>query len=346
MKRPTISDVAAHAGVSRATVSLVVRDSELISEGTAAKVRASMAAVGYVYNRGAAEMRSRSSRILGLVVANVRNPYFAELTMAVEEAAAAAGYTVLLGCSSDDVARQTQILRVMAEHRVDGLILLPSSRSTAEDLDRALGRTKMPHVLVCRAVHGYASTYVGADNEASGELAGRHLREMGAQSVVFIGGVEPSVPREDRRRGLLAGLAPGVTRLTADLPSPDDSAMDLDPLMSEAFANGVPDAIVTYNDMYAFAVLGALRARGLEPGRDVAVVGFDDVPDAVRAYPTLTSAQGFPERVGTLATDLLFKLITEGPAEPENVLVPPTLSVRQSTLAWAAERARAGAPGA
>ena len=339
MKRPTISDVAAHAGVSRATVSLVVRESDRIPEATKARVRASMATIGYVYNRGAAEMRSMSSNILGLVVANVRNPYFAELTMAVEEAAAAQGYTVLLGCSSDDVTRQTAILRVMAEHRVDGLILLPASHTTPPDLNSLLGETRMPHVLVCRSVQGYSSDYVGADNEASGELAGRHLREIGVRSAVFIGGVERSMPREDRRRGLLAGLAPAVNRLAADVPSAYDGVADLAPLLAQALEDGVPDAIVTYNDMYAIAVLGALRAQGIEPGRDVAVVGFDDVPDAVRSFPSLTSAQGFPDRVGALATRLLLKSTKNRAAEPTHVLVQPTLSIRQTTLAWAAEQA-------
>ena len=185
----------------------------------------------------------------------------------------------------------------MAEHRVDGSILLPASHSTADDLRGSLDQTRLPHVLVCRAVPGYASNYVGADNQASGELAGRHLREIGAHSVAFIGGVEHSVPREDRRRGLLTGLGPDVRRLTADLPSPDDSTADLAPLLSEALADGVPDA--------------------------------------VRSYPTLTSANGFPDRVGALATELLVSSIKSSPADPEQVLVPPTLSVRQTTLSWA-----------
>jgi LacI family transcriptional regulator len=340
MKRPTVNDVAAHAGVSRATVSLVLRDSPQIPEVTKAKVRTSMAAIGYVYNRRAAEMRGASSRVIGLVVANVRNPYIAELTMAVEGAAGALGYTVLLGCSSDEVERQTQVLRAMAEHQVDGVILLPASDTTAEGLDELLGKPKMPHVLVARDVHGYAGDYVGADNEASGELAGRHLRELGARSVAFLGGVEGSIPRDDRRRGLLMGLAPEVTQLASDLPSAHDSTEDLAPLLVQALSNAVPDAIVTYNDMYAFSVLGALRANGLEPGRDVAVVSFDDVPDADRSFPTLTSAAGFPEQVGVRATELVLAGVERAVHGPEHVLVQPRFSIRQSTLAWAAARSQ------
>lgn len=334
MKRPTFTEVAAHAGVSRATVSLVVRDSPQIPESTKAKVRASMDALGYVYNRRAAEMRSRTSRIIGLVVANIRNPYFAELTMAVEESAGAEGYTVLLGCSIDDVERQTLVLQAMAEHQVDGVILLPASHSTPEGLTDLLDRPRMPHVLVSRAVPGYACDYVGADNEASGRLAGEHLRALGAGRVAFVGGVDHSIPREDRMRGLLAGLGPDVGGLVADVPSSHDGTEDLSARIADVLRRDALDAVVTYNDMYAFSAFGALRAAGAEPGRDVAVVSFDDVPDAARAYPSLTSAAGYPDRVGETATRLLLEAIERTPDAPRTVLVPPVLNVRASSTGW------------
>jgi LacI family transcriptional regulator len=298
-----------------------------------------MEALGYVYNRRAAEMRSLTSRILGLVVANVRNPYFAELTMAVEEAAGASGYTVLLGCSSDDVDRQSEVLRAMAEHQVDGVILLPASHTTPAELEELLRRPRMPHALVSRAVQGYACDYVGADNEASGELAGRHLGEIGVRTVALLGGVERSLPREDRRRGLLTGLAPHGGSLVADVPSAYDTNEDPAPMLERALAAGVPDAIVTYNDMYAFAVLGALRARGLEPGRQVAVASFDDVPGAESSYPSLTSAAGFPAQVGATATEIVLAAIDQPATELRQVLVAPALNARQSTLTWHADGA-------
>lgn len=345
MKRPTFTEVAAHAGVSRATVSLVIRDSPQIPESTKTRVRASMDALGYVYNRRAAEMRSRTSRIIGLVVANIRNPYFAELTMSVEEAAGAEGYTVLLGCSIDDVGRQARVLQAMAEHRVDGLILLPASHSTASGLTELLDRPGMPHVLVSRAVAGYASDYVGADNQASGRLAGEHLRALGARNVAFVGGVEHTVPREDRIRGLLAGLAPAAGALVADVPSAHDGIEDLSSQVAAVLARQPIDAVVTYNDMYAFSVFGALRAAGVEPGRDVAVVSFDDVPDAVRAYPALTSAAGHPDRVGKIATRLLLAAVHRTGAAPREVLVPPTLTARRSSTGWRGAVTDPGPPG-
>jgi LacI family transcriptional regulator len=337
--RPTIKDVAVAAGLSTATVSLVLRDSSQIPVSTKKRVRDAMEAVGYVYNRRAAEMRSMSSKILGLVVTNVRNPYFGELTMAVEEAAHDAGYNLILGCSNDAVDRQAEILQAMAEHRVDGIILLPASHSSPKDLERSLDRSGLPHVLVARAVAGYVSDYVGADNEASGVVVGRHLTDLGVQSVAFLGGVEHSVPREDRLRGLMAGLGPSITSLTADVSSPYDATAGMASLLDAALEQGPPaDAIVAYNDMYAFGIMSALRSRGIEPGRDVAVASFDNVPESAQHFPGLSSAEGFPVRAGELATELLLKAIQVGVSERQRIFIEPRLHVRDSTLGWRPNR--------
>lgn len=336
MKRPTIKDVAAHAGVSKATVSLVLRDSDQIPESTKARVRGSMAALGYVYNRRAAEMRGFSSRTLGLVVANIRNPYFAELTQAVEDRAHADRFTLLLGCSNDDVQRQQELLRTMAEQRVDGVVLLPANRTAPADLTATLDEVGMPHVLVARAVPGYQSNYVSADNRAAGRLLGEHLRERGARSVAFVGGVADSVPRQDRIAGLLAGLTPRVDGLSVDIPSERDADFEAPQIVDAVIGAvpGAPDAVVGYNDMYALGIMSALRSRGLEPGRDVMVAGFDNVPEAETRYPGLTTVDGFPARAGVAATELLLDALGgQEPSEPQVVSLEPVLRVRGSTVA-------------
>jgi LacI family transcriptional regulator len=131
-----------------------------------------------------------------------------------------------------------------------------------------------------------------------------------------------------------------MPQLAADLPSSSDSTEDVEELLAHVLSVGVPDAIVTYNDMYAFSLMGALRNVGIEPGRDVAVVSFDDVPDAARSYPSLTSASGFPEIVGSRATDLVVEAVRAGGLPPaRRLLVRPELSARRSTLAWGEARA-------
>ncbi|MCA0252658.1 MAG: LacI family transcriptional regulator [Actinobacteria bacterium] len=311
MKRPTIVEVAAHAGVSKATVSLVLRGSDQIPEGTKSRVRESMVALGYVYNRRAAEMRSLRSKTLGLVVANMRNPYFAELTQAVAGRAYSNGFTLLLGCSDDEVSRQQEILRAMIEHRVDGIALLPATRTTSRDLESSLVQAELAHVLIARSVVGYGSNYVGPDNRVAGRLLGRHLGEKGARSVAFAGGVSGTAPRRDRIAGLVEGLELTGGRLSSDLPSARDALFEAQRELNGVLggASTLPDAIVGYNDMYAFGVMNALRSRGLEPGRDVMVAGFDNVPEAATQHPGLTTVDGFPQRAGAEATELLLRTL-------------------------------------
>jgi LacI family transcriptional regulator len=330
MRRPTIKDVAADCGVSKATVSLVLRDSPQIAAATKERVRESMARLGYVYNRRAADMRSQRSRTLGLVVTNVRNPYFAELTMAIEEAAGEAGYTLFQGFSRNEVPRQRRLLETMAEHRIDGLILLPAHGSGSADLMETVGAAGLRHVLITRSVRGYVCDYVGADNIRSGVLVGEHLTGLGVSTVAFLGGTEGTSAWTDRLEGLRSGLArPPALSLPA---AAEEGGAPLVDRMLERMP--CPDAIVAYNDMYAVGIMNGLRARGIVPGRDVAVASFDDVPDAAFQQPPLTSAAGHPEVVGAQATRLLLERLEDPDREPRSVLIEPRLAPRASTTSW------------
>ncbi|MFI7702165.1 LacI family DNA-binding transcriptional regulator [Nonomuraea sp. NPDC049480] len=335
MRRPTIKDVAADCGVSKATVSLVLRDSPQVGQVTKQRVRESMARLGYVYNRRAADMRSQRSQTLGLVVTHLRNPYFAELTMAIEDAATKSGYTLFQGFSRDEVPQQRRLLETMAEHRIDGLILLPAHDSRPEDLLETVGAGQLAHVLITRSVRGYECDYVGADNVRSGVLLGEHLGALEVSTVAFLGGAEGSSARRDRIEGLGSGLRrSGVTSpLALSLPAiGDEGGIPLVDRMLERIP--CPDAIVAYNDMYAFGIMNGLRARGIVPGRDVAVASFDDVPDAAFQQPPLTSAAGHPEIVGAQATRLLLDRFEDPDRVPSTVLIEPELIPRSSTTSW------------
>jgi LacI family transcriptional regulator len=337
LKRPTMNDVAAASGVSRATVSLVLHDSPQISAATKERVRAVMARLGYVYNRRAADMRNRQSRTLGLVVTTVRNPYFAELTMSIEQEAHQSGYTLLQGYSLDEVARQRRLLESMSEHRIDGLMLIPASGSQTEDVYETVVAAGIPHVLIARSIPGYEADYVGADNVRSGELVGRHLAALNVASVAFLGGPLVSTARGERLNGLTAGLRAGGGEVTCDVSIPATGGQGGSELVSTLLSAGaVPDAIVAYNDMYAFGILNGLRAHGLEPGCDVAVASFDDVPDAAAQEPALTSVAGFPEQVGARAARLLLARLQDPARTSRRLLVTPRLVVRESTTLWAA----------
>lgn len=329
MARVTLKDVAVAAGVSRATASLVLRGSPRIPEQTAERVRAAMAELGYVYDRAAAMMREHRTMTVGLVMTDLRNPFFAELTMALEDALHREGFTVLVGWSRDETARQGELLRTMAERRVDGLFLLPAQGTSADDVaDVEAG--DVPVVQLARRTGPHGS-YAGPDNVAAGRLLGEHLREIGVRRAVLLGGPAESSARTERVAGLLDG-ARGALVLdnvpAAELPAPADPAAvaavldDLGPL----------DCLVGYNDVVAIAAGAALRARGVEPGTAIAVAGFDDVPSAAHQAPPLTSVATHPDLVGAAcAAEMLARI---GGAAPQSRLVEPDLHVRASTTAW------------
>ena len=164
MKRVTLLDVAKHAGVSRATASLVVRDSPLVGAATRAKVEAAMAELGYVYNLGAARMRAARSRTVGVIIPNLTNPFFAVLLAGIESTLETAGLAVILANSNENAAKQDGFVNRMREHGVDGLIVCPAEGTERRFVDDA-GRWGVPLVQTLRMVPETASDYAGMDPE-------------------------------------------------------------------------------------------------------------------------------------------------------------------------------------
>ena len=198
-KRVTLQDVANHAGVSRATASLVVRDSPLVTDETRERVLVSMQALGYIYNRAAASLRSRRSHAIGLVVTDITNPFFAQMTIGSETALEEADYAVLLGNTSERLAKQDLLLEAMHGYAVDGILIAPAMGTTIETVER-LRRWRLPFVLVVRYLFDVDADYVGADNTAGAELAAEHLVRNGHRRIAFIGGPAGSSARRDRAR--------------------------------------------------------------------------------------------------------------------------------------------------
>ncbi|MEH7802617.1 LacI family DNA-binding transcriptional regulator, partial [Bacillus pumilus] len=145
-QRVTLQEVAKHAGVSTSTASLVVRNNPRISEATRKKVLQSMEDLGYVYDRVAANMRSKSSNIVGVIVTDISNTFISEFLIGVQTTLESLGYTVLLGTTFDSVDKQERLISTMVEHRVGGIILNPASKSSARTV-KQLNQIRTPKVL-------------------------------------------------------------------------------------------------------------------------------------------------------------------------------------------------------
>jgi LacI family transcriptional regulator len=328
-----MSDVATESGLSRATVSLVLRDSPQIPELTKQRVREAMERLGYIYDHRAAAMRTRRTMTVGVVVTNVRNPYFAELSMALEGVLHEQGFALLQGYSHDDQEREDRLLAEMVEHRVDGVFLVPSKETASPHLSKRLGPTGTPLVLITRRVVDHAADYVGIDNILGGQLLAEHLAGEGCRRIAFLGGPAQSTARAERERGLALGLRHHGLALEPALAVPTSADRQGGIAAVEALLarGGSPDAIVCYSDVVAFGVVSGLWAAGLEPGRDVALASFDDIAEAQLQHPPLTSVATYPELVGAEAARLLLERLETPDAAPRRVVLEPSLSVRASS---------------
>ncbi len=329
MARVTLTDVAKDAGVSRATASMVLNDSPLIAQATKERVRESFSRLGYVYDRAAASLRKNQSLAVGLVITQLSNPYFAEFVEGIQSELDDRGMDVLLGISAEDRARQRRLLVSMSERRVDGVVVIPAHQSEPADF----AGLHMPIVMLARRVKGFDTDYVGGDNYAGSVAATNHLLVAhGARRPAFIGGHVYSSAREERLGGFLSAV--GALRIR--VPVRNQPACVPDRVVARGVAAELiardpkVDAIVCFNDAVAFGVVDAVADAGLQVGRDIRVIGFDDVKDAERARPALASVSVPAEAAGRRAAQLLLKRISGSEAGPEGLILPAELMPRES----------------
>src|SRR6478736_5341464 len=185
-RRVTLLDIAADAGVSRATASLVIRNVPTVAETTRKRVLRSIKRLGYIYHSGAASLRTQQSNAVGLIVSDITNPFFAEASVAIEERLAAANYVTLLGNTSEDRAKEDRLLKTMREFPAQGILICPSLEGNAPGGASALAAGRIPIVAFARRAAGL--DYAGVDNAQGAQLAVEHLYQLGYQRIAFIGG--------------------------------------------------------------------------------------------------------------------------------------------------------------
>ncbi|PWC28293.1 LacI family transcriptional regulator [Pseudoroseomonas aestuarii] len=324
MQRVRIKDVAREAGVALSTAALALRDDSRLRPETRRAVREAAERLGYVYDRSAALMRSGKSHTVGLLVCELTNPFYAELTAGVEEALDEAGYATMLANTSESVLRQRRMLERFREQPVDGVLLMPAT-GTPPALIGELQAWRVPHATVVRGFR--AGAHAGPDNRAGTRLATEHLLGLGHRRIAFLGGAA----RNSVSTGRWDGYARSMARagLAAEhLPCSTDIGAAA--AIAQALPPESPTALVCFNDSVAFgATLGLLRA-GRMPGRDVAVTGFDDVREAAHWYPPLTTIRVAPRVIGQAAARVLLHRMEQPEAPPLREILPPALVVRES----------------
>ena len=211
----TILDIAKSAGVSKSTVSLVLKRSPLVKEETRQRVAGAMDALGYVYNRGAASLRRARADIVGMVINDLSNPFFAELAIGIERALQNSGFVPFIANTAESVVRQAEVVRSMREHGAAGLILCPALDTDVAEISRLEAR--LPIVLAIRRIIGTRASLVVSDNLAGAARATEHLIELGHRDIAFVGGVGRMVVFQYRVAGFAGAMENVVTIRTGNL---------------------------------------------------------------------------------------------------------------------------------
>ena len=320
-----IRDVARAAGVSTATVSRAL-GSGPVSEALREQVEAAVRATGYRPNLSARRLRSQSARTIGLIVADIRNPFFTAVSRAVEDAAFAEGMRVILCNTDEDPAREAMYLRLMEEERVTGVILAPT-RVTAERL--ATERPEVPVVLIDRAGPPGLFDSVLLDNHAASAMLVDHLVAQGYRRIAGLFGSTSSTARE-RRAGYEAamvrhGLVPSVRTVAPNAAAAEAAAARW---LAEADR---PEALVLSNGLILMGAVRAARAAGLRVPDDLALAGFDNEPWTDLVEPGLTVVEQPVDDIGAQAMRLLFERIAQPDQPVRKVVLSGRTVLRGST---------------
>jgi len=346
LRKPTISDVAEVAGVSKSTVSLVVRNNPIVSENARARVHEAMVELGYVYNRSAANLRMASSSAIGVIVNDLTNGFFAELAVAMDMIVQSAGYVQVMANTCESIDRQREVIASMREHGVSGMIITPVHGTVADDL-RPLVDSGMPIVVAIRDIPGLKAIRVVPENRKGTFEAGRHILSLGHRRVGFLGGFADTAVFQARLQGLKDALGGAGIALEDRyiLPSNASRAGGREAMRALLELPDRPTACVCINDAVAFGACDGLRRAGIEPGRDFGVIGFDDVAEASCAVPALTTVSVDPQGLGRRVAQLLLRQVSAGRVERELVTTPTRLVIRESCGApWREASLRSDGP--
>ncbi|MEU2068059.1 LacI family transcriptional regulator [Streptomyces anulatus] len=331
-----IKDVARAAAVSVGTVSNVINRPDTVGPDTRARVLSAIERLGYVRSESARQLRAGRSRIMGLLVLDMGNPFFVDVARGAERAAREAGLGVMVCNSAQSPGEEAEYLALFAEQRVRGVLLTPAD-ATGRNIE-AFRRHDIPFVLVDRVAEGTTECSVSVDDVAGGALAVRHLLDAGHRSIAYVSGPPGFNQVRDRRTGALAalagaGLGPDALR---ELPTERlDVAAGRDAGARLLGLSDRPTAVFCANDLLALGVLQSLFAAGVSVPGDLALVGYDDIEFAAAAAVPLTSVRQPAATMGALAAGLLLEETgtADVPHEHRRVVLQPELVVRRSSLA-------------
>jgi LacI family transcriptional regulator len=332
---PTIRDVAERAGVSVGTVSHVLSGSGTVSAARRERVLAAIRDLDYRLNPIARSLKTRQTKMLGAVVADITNPFYPQLVRGAEDAALKRHYILITVNTDDQVEREREVMAMLLARRVDGLLLVPSPNAKDRSHIVAALAAGTPLVAVDRYVEGIETDSVAVNNSKGVQMAMNHLIRLGHKRIAYVGADWELSNTRQRRRGYEQALHDAGIPLDpailcfGDFRQPSGYRLTKELCLS----SDPPTAIFAGNAMMGMGALQAVQELGLKCPQEISIAIFDDLPfmNIVQPHPTAVSQPAYA--IGVRAADLLIDRI-EGktmPREPQRIELDPELLVRGST---------------
>lgn len=328
----TIRDVAKRAGVAPITVSRVINNSGYVNEQTRARVEAAIADLGYVPNVLARSLRSRRTDTLGLILTDISNPFWTTVARGVEDAASDAGFNVILCNTDESEVEQDKYLRVLVQKQVDGVLLVPA-RSAVEPI-KFVQSQNTSVVVLDRRIPDSQTDVVRCDSEDGAYQLTRLLLSLGHRRISMLSGPRGVSTADDRVSGYRRALTEVGLNIDPALVYYGEFSLESGYTMTQQVLTVAPrpSALFAGNNFIAIGALRALRDAGLRVPKDLALVGFDDLPPDLVVDPFLTVAAQPAYEMGRQATELLLaRLSGEAPSDYQEIVLPTVVVVRESS---------------
>ncbi len=327
--RVTLRDVAQEAGVSIKTVSRVVNREPLVNSETAARVAEIAERLGYRPNELARSLKGKASRTIGLIIADISNPFFADVCQAVEQVARQRGYSVVLCASGEDVEAEQEYVGILTSRRVDGLLLVPAPEGHGYlKKEQAAG---LPIVALDRPAEGIETDVVMVENRSAAREATEHLIGRKHRRIAFVGDDQRIFTARERLEGYMEALKAAELEPIYKLGVGSISSAEKATESLLALPNR-PTAFFAGNSVMTAGVLCAVEKAELRIPEDMAFVGFDDFELLSILRSNLTLVRQPTRELGRKAAELLFDRL-DGKAHPEtqHLILPTELVIRESS---------------
>ncbi len=309
-----------------------MRDSPLVAATTRERIKAHAREIGYIYNRRAASLRTSRSGIVGVVVHDIMNPFFAEILRSIESELDRSRQTFILSNHYDDLEKQRTFLDMLLQLGADGVIMSPAIGTPPEDIRMAVDNG-LPAVLIARTVEGANVPVFRGDDSYGTALATNHLISLGHTRIAMVGGTDQTSTGRDRFNGYLRAMQKAGLEAKGDwrIPGPRTKQAGFEAASQFLALKDRPTAACCWNDLVAIGMMNGIARAGLVPGVDISVTGYDDLEEAAIAMPALTTVWNGQREVGRRAARTLLDMLNGVDVKPSQELIRPELHVRQST---------------